>query len=83
VVEPPRSKSEKPEPKSEPQQPAGDAKPAPESMKKMLRARLDSAALTDLELLQHFEYTQSAEKFWADLTLDQGNSALKWIANPS
>jgi phage recombination protein Bet len=87
VVEPPRSKSEshpveaKETLKQEPV--VGEPKPAPESMKKMLHARLASAEITEVELLKHYDYTDSAEKFWAELTLDRGNEALKWIANPS
>lgn len=76
-----RSKSGKVE-KTETQQ-QGEAKPAPESMKKMLRARLASAQVEEPVLFEHFKHTGKPEDFWAGLTLDRGNQALQWIANPS
>lgn len=57
-----------------------DSKPAPESMKKMIRARIESAGVAEVALLEKFEWAGPAEKFWADLTLDRGNEILKWLA---
>lgn len=83
TIEQPRAKSEAAEAKpAEPAKTSDPAKPAPESMKKMIRARLESATITERELFTKFEVADE-EAFWETLTLDTGNAILKWIANPS